>query len=235
MDQVWLVLHFLELGITTLSFKYHVAGVYKDGNEPMRHTVVCCGISSTFLIYQIIDIIRILTGGYFSFLFLMIAELLATLSFYITAITSMYHAEQDVHLQYMDNKQEARHPFFNYSKAQSVTAIGATILHLLHCCLLVDVFLSNRQEKWRNFANKRSIGAIVTNRRLSSVMLAQQPINLAVCHQRFEFLVWAQKKLQNLFKKRGKSVVVLPSKFRKSDIKKSTGSAGSVRFTMGYM
>lgn len=241
MDQVWLALHFLELVTTLSALYYHIFGIINDTNEPLKHTMICCGISSTFLIYQVIDIARILTGGHYNFMFMMISEMLAASLFYITSIISMHHAEIDVHLEYMDNTQEDRHPFFLYSKAQSVSSLASSVFHLLHGCLMADAFLSYRDRPSKRLRDAESMGSSTLSyktkikRRMAITLPAQRPINLAVCHQRFELIEWIQQKVEKLLKSRAKSVVVLPSKFRKSGEKKSTGSGGSVRFTMGYM
>lgn len=235
-EQVWLVLHFIELVTTVMAVYYHLYGILENHTEPLTHDMFCCGISMTFLIYCFLDIVRILTGGYASFLFMMLVELFAAASFYIISIISMYYLEKDFHLQYLDKMQEDLHPFFSHNKYQSCASLASATFHLLHGCLLADAFmtLGEKASKTRNVGRFGDFRA--KSLRMSTVSQAQNPLNIAVCHEKFAVLTWIQKKWEKLFTRRTKSVIVLSKRYRPS-YQKSTASttSGSVRFTMGYV
>lgn len=260
MDQVWLLFHSLELTATIMSFAFHVIGTV--ANEPFPHTMVCCGIYFVFLIYEFIDVTRILTGGFASYLFLFIIELLATCSFFIAAMVCMHFVENDIHLQYIDAKQEDNHPFFKYSKSQSVTSICACSFHLLHSCLLIDVYasydfmtnsdfeedglgrlLKRHSRRKAIVPSKKTMKARLSspaesrpsNRINESIEFAQRAIVLALCHQRFEPFDALQEKLKTCCKWRERQLFKLSLMENKAnDMKSFQQSGASVRFTGFY-
>lgn len=236
-DQVWMVLHVLEMLTTALAFSYHIKGVFRNPKEPFEHIVYCCGVFCAFLIYEIIDMFRIMTGGFRKFLYLLVIETFATLAFFTSAMISMHFAEIDVHLQYMDMKQEDRHPFFYYSRAQGIMSIATSTLHLLHVCLLADTYFSYDFKRTKKKKIRQSFYPRLSLRRKTLTSIATQPIVLAVFHEEISCLVWIKKKLTNLFKKkdRDKSMLLVPKNWKKTGQAKMSTGSGSVRFTWGYM
>lgn len=84
-------------------------------------------------------------------------NIFAAISFILTSLDSMYHAEKDFYLMYLATEVEAEtleqfevsekpHPFFKYSKAQSVAALCCGSLFLLHAVLALDFAMVSVQE-----------------------------------------------------------------------------------------
>lgn len=250
-DQVWLLLHSFELTTTIMSLGYHAAGVYGHAEEPIQHNLFCCGVFFVFLLYEFIDITRILTGGYASHLFLFIMEMFAASAFFIAAMVTMHSAEIDIHLQYIDQYQEQNHPFFKNSKIQSVTCICASTVHLLHCCLLFDVYLSYKhllvpqpgEDYMRPYARRVAVVPSKKKYRLTqdqigimnvSIDLAKGAVILGLCHQRFEPLHALQEKLKVCCKWRERHTVNL-SWLQNANPSQFSNLSSSVRFTDGFV
>lgn len=245
MEQVWLLLHFFELTMTIMSFVFHVKGAFDQPEEPFQHTVFCCGVFFVFLIYEFIDVTRILTGGYASYLFMFLVEMIATCSFYVSAIISMHFAELDIHLQYIDAVQEDNHPFFKYSKAQSATSICASSIHLLHCCLLADVYVSYNLLTSRpveEFSRRKAFVSEKKRSRLTideyninpSLVLADRAIILALCHQRFEPLIVLQETLKTCCKGIDRRSLGFSLIDNQSSTRSFQSGGSSVRFTQSF-
>lgn len=238
-NQVWLTLHFLKMFTMSWAFWFHIIGVHQNIHEPFQHVVFCCGVFFTFIIYELLDIIRILSAARMKYLYLFMIELLASAIFFTSSMLSMHFAEIDVHLPYMDFKEEVKHPFFKVSRSQSVLALATATLHLLNACLLADSYFSYDKKSKKRKANRNTVFFNRDSaRKRSLVSPATEPIVLALLHEEISCIVWIKKKLIQLFKKkdRDRSLLYVPKSWKKNtgQSQVSLGS-GSVRFTWGYM
>lgn len=244
-EQVWLFFHCLELLITSISFWFHFQVTEKSFNEPVRHTIFADGNFFFFLMVDLLDVIRILTGGLASEVFLIFLELTGTITFFISAMLCMYYVEHDIHLQYIDGPHEESHPFFKYTKAESLTSISISCIHLLHGFLLVDSYVSygglENLLAVHYKAIQPSIRATFETRfssikgtRSLSTEIAHSPIVLGICHQRIELFDVLQRRLEQCCKLRGREMFKAPlfHELEASFTKSSTST--SVRFTAWF-
>lgn len=75
----------------------------------------------------------------------------ASFGYFITAVTTMYHAEKDLYLMYLSAKveiieAEMGHQFFGYSKTQAIVAIVTCVVHLMHAVLAADILITDLAE-----------------------------------------------------------------------------------------
>ncbi|XP_055693224.1 uncharacterized protein LOC129795766, partial [Lutzomyia longipalpis] len=118
----------------------HILGfLYK--HEPLPHQFIFCGtFFGAFLVsligamsilirYELSIVSEIFLCGFFFVLFL------------ITAIVSMFNAEQDVHLLFLTDSEEADHKFFRISCLQSLMGLITALTFLLHCTFCLDLLL----------------------------------------------------------------------------------------------
>ncbi|XP_035911337.1 uncharacterized protein LOC118511863 isoform X2 [Anopheles stephensi] len=79
----------------------------------------------------------------------------AFLLFVVSAFVSMYHAENDIHLQYLTDEEEWYHQFFVYCRLQSLGATITAQMFLVHCSLALD--LAGLLDRWfGGLAGRRS-------------------------------------------------------------------------------
>lgn len=96
---------------------------------------------------------------------------IAAIAFILVSLNSMYHAEKDFHLMYLsadtsfhieeehleeEELTEQPHPFFKYSKAQSVAALCCGSLFLLHAILAFDLAMSISDERFQGESDQES-------------------------------------------------------------------------------
>uniref|UniRef100_A0A182N1Z6 DUF7775 domain-containing protein n=1 Tax=Anopheles dirus TaxID=7168 RepID=A0A182N1Z6_9DIPT len=115
--------------------------------EPFPHEMLFCGLyASYFLIsfYSFVFLYKdccalnyaveaVVSGGAF-------------LLFVVSAFVSMYHAEKDIHLQYLTDEEEWYHQFFIYCRLQSLGATITAQMFLVHCSLALD--LAGLLDRW---------------------------------------------------------------------------------------
>ncbi|XP_005182842.2 uncharacterized protein LOC101889981 [Musca domestica] len=120
-------------------------------------------------------------------------NLLAAVCFIAVSVDSMFHAEKDFYLTYLISRQdehdekEEPHPFFKYSKAQSIAALYCGCLFLLHSIIAFD-FALHQQRRNEND---------VTMDDANSDNSEDSKIELYVCgkavHKRLEKYDWFKK------------------------------------------
>lgn len=115
--------------------------------EPFPHEMLFCGLYASYFLIS-----------FYSFLFLYkgccglnytveaIVSGAAFLLFVVSAFVSMYHAEKDIHLQYLTDEEEWYHPFFVYCRLQSLGATITAQMFLVHCSLALD--LAGLLDRW---------------------------------------------------------------------------------------
>uniref|UniRef100_A0A182YKS0 DUF7775 domain-containing protein n=1 Tax=Anopheles stephensi TaxID=30069 RepID=A0A182YKS0_ANOST len=124
--------------------------------EPFPHEMLFCGLYASYFLIS-----------FYSFLFLYknccalnytveaIVSGGAFLLFVVSAFVSMYHAENDIHLQYLTDEEEWYHQFFVYCRLQSLGATITAQMFLVHCSLALD--LAGLLDRWfGGLAGRRS-------------------------------------------------------------------------------
>ncbi|KFB48109.1 AGAP004947-PA-like protein [Anopheles sinensis] len=124
----------------------HIRG-FLHHQEPFPHEMLFCGLyASYFLIscYAFLFLYR----GCCALCYTVEAVLsgVGFLLFVVSAFVSMYHAEQDIHLQYLSDEEEWYHQFFVYCRLQSLTATITAQVFLVHCSLALD--LAGLLDRW---------------------------------------------------------------------------------------
>ncbi|XP_055546296.1 uncharacterized protein LOC129730762 [Wyeomyia smithii] len=69
-------------------------------------------------------------------------EIISLTGFMICAVSgfiTMYRVEQDIHMQYLTDKEEWYHKFFVYSRFESIFAMQTSGLFLIHGVLVLDL------------------------------------------------------------------------------------------------
>uniref|UniRef100_A0A182PTT8 DUF7775 domain-containing protein n=1 Tax=Anopheles epiroticus TaxID=199890 RepID=A0A182PTT8_9DIPT len=125
--------------------------------EPFPHEMLFCGLYASYFLIS-----------FYSFLFLYkgccglnytveaIVSGAAFLLFVVSAFVSMFHAEKDIHLQYLTDEEEWYHPFFVYCRLQSLGATITAQMFLVHCSLSLD--LAGLLDRWfGGLGSRRSV------------------------------------------------------------------------------
>ncbi|XP_049297140.1 uncharacterized protein LOC125771009 isoform X1 [Anopheles funestus] len=125
--------------------------------EPFPHEMLFCGLYASYFLIS-----------FYSWLFLRldccplnytveaIVSGVGFLLFVVSAFVSMYHAERDIHLQYLTDEEEWYHQFFAYLRLQSLGAIITAQMFLVHCSLALD--LAGLLDRWfGGLAGRRSV------------------------------------------------------------------------------
>ncbi|XP_050093868.1 uncharacterized protein LOC126576604 [Anopheles aquasalis] len=117
----------------------HIEG-FLHYQEPFPHEMLFCGLYAGYFLIS-----------FYSFLFhfwkccalnYLVESVISGsgfLLFIVSAFVSMYHAETDIHLQYLSDDEEGYHRFFVYCRLQSLGATITAQIFLIHCCLSMDL------------------------------------------------------------------------------------------------
>ncbi|XP_073833921.1 uncharacterized protein [Musca autumnalis] len=135
------------LGLTCLG--YHTRG-FLNVEFVQSHYVYCC-IFGGFTLMAMYGCVAICLKGMKASnpWWEAVTNLLAAVCFLGVSLDSMFHAEKDFYLTYLiaqndyyddanDEEEEESHPFFKYSKAQSIAALYCGSLFLLHSIIAFD-------------------------------------------------------------------------------------------------
>uniref|UniRef100_A0A182WM10 DUF7775 domain-containing protein n=1 Tax=Anopheles minimus TaxID=112268 RepID=A0A182WM10_9DIPT len=126
--------------------------------EPFPHEMLFCGLyASYFLISFYSMLFQYMDCFPLNYTVEAIVSGAAFLLFVVSAFVSMYHAETDIHLQYLTDEEEWYHPFFVYCRLQSLGATITAQMFLVHCSLALD--LAGLLDRWfGGLAGRRSVG-----------------------------------------------------------------------------
>lgn len=116
----------------------HIIG-FNHVEEPLPHELVFCGTFFAFLLISILGAI----GIFLNLPMIMVMESIINgfgfVMYLIVSYLAMYNAEQDHHLQYLTDKEEAEHFFFKMSRMQSIASLVGTFQFLLHFVICIDL------------------------------------------------------------------------------------------------
>ncbi|XP_050072685.1 uncharacterized protein LOC126560777 [Anopheles maculipalpis] len=125
--------------------------------EPFPHEMLFCGLYASYFLISFYSFVFLYMGCCaLNYTVEAIVAGGAFLLFVVSAFVSMYHAENDIHLQYLTDKEEWYHRFFVYCRLQSLGATITAQMFLVHCSLALD--LDGLLDRWfGGLGGRRSI------------------------------------------------------------------------------
>lgn len=118
----------------------HIIG-FSHAEEPLPHELVFCGTFFAFLVISILGAIGIVLNYPTTLIMEAIITGLGFVMYLIVSFLAMFNAEQDHHLQYLTDKEEAQHFFFMMSRIQSIASLVGTFLFLMHFVICMDLLM----------------------------------------------------------------------------------------------
>ncbi|XP_013113194.2 uncharacterized protein LOC106091268 [Stomoxys calcitrans] len=149
MNSVWLLFKLLEALLGIICLGYHTRG-FLNVDFVQSHYTYCCVFGGATLI-PMFGCIRICLRDTIHPFCEGVINLLAALFLFGVSLNSMFHAEKDFYLVYLSSmdigvNEEPPHPFFKYSKAQSISALCCGCLFLLHSVFAFDLTLNKAED-----------------------------------------------------------------------------------------
>lgn len=149
MKEVFFVFRLIEICFGMVCFGAHICGVII--HEKIRHIMIFCGTYFGFSYCALILNIGLFFNNNIPLILEMTVTSLATVSYLISSVLTMYFAEKDTHLMFLSAIEEALHPFFYISRIQSTTALIAGMFFLLHFLLAADKYFVKGTKKIDEF------------------------------------------------------------------------------------
>ncbi|XP_023300769.2 uncharacterized protein LOC111682995 [Lucilia cuprina] len=161
MKRVWFTFKIIESILGLCCLGYHARGFLNITYIQSHYTYVA--VFGGFSLMAMFGCLSICLKEPVSALREGLLNCIAAIAFILVSLNSMYHAEKDFHLMYLsadvaDDIEEEHleeveltqppHPFFKYSKAQSVAALCCGSLFLLHAILAFDLSWSGGGESF---------------------------------------------------------------------------------------
>lgn len=119
----------------------HLVGSVGAPIEPMSHVMYFCGTYVAFFLISIISCAAICLGVAVPVLLQTCVAYCGALFFYIAAMVSMIHVENDPHLMYLTDYEEWLHPYFYMHRLQSVFSLFTGLWFLMHAILGTDMLI----------------------------------------------------------------------------------------------
>ena len=141
-SQVFSFLHFAEAALSLTCGLIHIFGL-DDEYEPTSYEVKFLLIFFGLTLMSAVEIVLCCNKKFnvkreacemFAGLILM----------FFASIMSMSNAENDVHIQYLTDKQEAIHRYFEMNKLQSIVSLASALMFLVHFLFNIDLLLISR-------------------------------------------------------------------------------------------
>ncbi|XP_065364775.1 uncharacterized protein LOC135957876 [Calliphora vicina] len=160
MKRVWFIFKIIESILGLCCLGYHARGFLNITYIQDHYTYVA--VFGGFSLMAMFGCLSICLKEPVSALREGLFNIIAAIAFILVSMNSMYHAEKDFHLMYLsadviDDIEEEHleevelteqpHPFFKYSKAQSVAALCCGSLFLLHAILAFDLALIDSSDE----------------------------------------------------------------------------------------
>lgn len=151
MKRVWFILKFLESLLGLICLGYHTRG-FLNVDYVQSHYTYCC-IFGGFTLMAMFGCLNVVLKETIHPVWEVGLNLLAAVCMIGVSIDSMFHAEKDFYLMYLSasmhdydddddddtaEEHEKPHPFFKYSKGQSIAALCCGSLFLLHFVFAFD-------------------------------------------------------------------------------------------------
>lgn len=159
MKRVWFIFKIIESVLGLCCLGYHARGFLNINHIHQHYTYVAA--FGGFSLMAMFGCLSICLKESVSPLREGALNIFAASAFILVSLNSMYHAEKDFHLMYLSadvsevieeehleemELTEPPHPFFKYSKAQSVAALCCGCLFLLHAILAFDLAMIDSDE-----------------------------------------------------------------------------------------
>ena len=156
MRRVWFTFKFFEVILGLSCLGYHARGFLNIGNTQDHYVYVA--IFAGFTLMAMFGCVSICLKESVSPLREGCLNMFAAIAFISVSINCMYHAEKDYYLTYLSTEVEAEaleeleisdqpHPFFKYSKKQSIAALCCGSLFLLHAVFALDFAMITAEEE----------------------------------------------------------------------------------------
>ncbi|KAM7347532.1 uncharacterized protein ACRADG_007100 [Cochliomyia hominivorax] len=170
MKRIWFTFKIIESILGLCCLGYHARGFLNISNIQDHYTYVA--VFGGFTLMAMFGCLSICLKEPVSAVREGILNTMAALAFILVSMNSMYHAEKDFHLMYLstdatsnvkeEHLQEVEltqppHPFFKYSKAQSVSALCCGSLFLLHAILAFDLAITGTDERTEDSDEESSV------------------------------------------------------------------------------
>lgn len=142
--KVFCFFHVVE-GLISLAIAFFHIFTFTDPNEPTTLQPLYLIVFFGFVLVSAFGVFKIarkeLKFNVDAFL-----SLCGFMSFLFVSIASMADAENDPHLIYLTDDEEADHLYFGYNRYQSVASLANSLMFLLHCTFAVDLMLTQPKD-----------------------------------------------------------------------------------------
>ncbi|XP_053675108.1 uncharacterized protein LOC128725392 [Anopheles nili] len=154
--QAFLGMKFAETISCLICAALHIQG-FLHHPEPFPHEMLFCGLFASYFLISFYSFLFLLKGcSQVNYTVEAVVAGGAFLLFVVSAFVSMYHAEKDIHLQYLTDEEEWYHQFFIYCRMQSLSATITAQVFLVHCSLALE--LAGFLDRWFGGLAGRPLG-----------------------------------------------------------------------------